>query len=387
MDRRKTTAPADRVRVALRKGHADAIALSFETNLPGRTDLITVRALDRFGYSGARLYLCFPGEASIPFVVKIDDAARIRREFKATKSVQVHFADIDAYEPVFRDGLGALLYKHKGGATEGQIDRSAELQKLVFGERVRRDGLAVRFRVSAQKLRRIFESLYGSTLELPRNASRPRRFTIDEEYQLALRLTYANPVAESLLGNDVGARRLKYLNTEILNPRAFIEDARHRTIEGAVGPVHGDLHASNVIIDATGGVHLIDFAKASTNGHLLKDYALMECSLRFLVFPHHVNLEEQEQVDRQLLDEDGGTRLRSYSGGSMAQHYQRLGEALDVVRHFARKALGNEKFDQYLLSLYVILYGNLGFPAFNRHVALRALGLIADRLMQSGQRH
>ncbi len=381
MDRtRKTASPADRVRVDLERGHAEGIAQSFSSNLFDTSRIITVRALDRFGYSGARLYLCLLGEASIPFVVKIDEAARIKREFRATRSVQTHFTDIDAYAPVFNGGLGSLLYKHKGGATEGQIVRSAELQKLVFGERRPRNGAAVQFLVSSKEIRKIFSRLYGSTLENPRSASHPQKFAIREEYQSELRLQYAHPVAESLLGNHSDKVRLKYLNTNILNPRRYIEVAINRTIEGAVGPVHGDLHASNVIIDADGDVHLIDFAKASTEGHVLKDYTLMECSLRFMLFPHHVNLEEQESVDRELLDEDGATRLRSHTGGMMTAHYRRLGESLDVIRHFARRAMGNRKFDEYLLSLYVILYGNLGFPAYNRHVALRALGLIAERL-------
>jgi aminoglycoside phosphotransferase (APT) family kinase protein len=59
-------------------------------------------------------------------------------------------------------------------------------------------------------------------------------------------------------------------------------------IEGACGPVHGDLHPKNIVLDKQMQPSIIDFGWAQRQGHLVRDYALMEVNLRAMTLPSHV---------------------------------------------------------------------------------------------------
>src|SRR6185369_17173739 len=116
------------------------------------------------------------------------------------------------------------------------------------------------------------------------------------------RREFSDPTIRCILSRGATEPRLAFLGAEIANPLVVIEQLQRTTTNGAtLTPVHGDLHPSNVMVSDHGECHLIDFAKARKRAHSLKDYALMECSLRFMLFPHHVNIEEQLTADTMLL--------------------------------------------------------------------------------------
>lgn len=55
------------------------------------------------------------------------------------------------------------------------------------------------------------------------------------------------------------------------------------------GPVHGDLHPKNVVIDRNLRVNVIDYGWASRSGHIIKDYVLMEANLRAITLSSHAD--------------------------------------------------------------------------------------------------
>jgi serine/threonine protein kinase len=50
------------------------------------------------------------------------------------------------------------------------------------------------------------------------------------------------------------------------------------------GPIHGDLHAQNILFDEDDRIHLIDFGWTSDRWKAI-DFLMLECSLKFLVAP------------------------------------------------------------------------------------------------------
>ena len=50
-----------------------------------------------------------------------------------------------------------------------------------------------------------------------------------------------------------------------------------------VGAIHGDLHPRNIVYDHKDSPRIIDFGWAAQETHIAKDFALMECNLRFMV--------------------------------------------------------------------------------------------------------
>lgn len=49
------------------------------------------------------------------------------------------------------------------------------------------------------------------------------------------------------------------------------------------GGVHGDLHPRNIIFSEAAAPHIIDFGWAAEDTHIVKDFVLLECNLRFMV--------------------------------------------------------------------------------------------------------
>jgi hypothetical protein len=128
--------------------------------------------------------------------------------------------------------------------------------------------------------------------------------------------------------------------------------------------------------------HLIDFSWANRHGHLLKDFVLMENSLRFMLFPRYLSVEDQLKCDLALLKEDGCRSVAaiSFSSSEARRAFRRLAHAVQVIRTAARNC-AYEGFDLYLAAQFLVLYGLLAYDSYNFLVALRALGLIGAKVI------
>jgi hypothetical protein len=62
------------------------------------------------------------------------------------------------------------------------------------------------------------------------------------------------------------------------------------SFNACAGPVHGDLHPKNVVIDRNQRVNVIDYGWASPSGHIIKDYVLMEANLRAITLSSHADV-------------------------------------------------------------------------------------------------
>lgn len=87
-------------------------------------------------------------------------------------------------------------------------------------------------------------------------------------------------VSELLPDFDLRQRMIPGVTADSLlpNPLSIYDEVLERTISGTISRIHGDLHASNILLGQRDIACLIDFAQAR-NGHTLFDWACLECSL------------------------------------------------------------------------------------------------------------
>ncbi|MGA2876689.1 MAG: hypothetical protein ABSE82_14290 [Nitrososphaerales archaeon] len=345
---------------------------------------IKVRELGRVGKSGARLLLCRLARGS-PLVAKLHKREdKIKQEYRAMRNVRNLFArDIDTrFKAICRSGDGVLLYWHQGGVADEQIEDAKVLNEIVY--EYDDDGAA--FDVDDDTITHYFHKVFGrfASARAPRIVKR-RDICFKIEYKDYIREPKARKILSSILGVDETSQGADVFGTPICNPLWFIgQPCFDMPYKVKKGPVHGDLHANNVIVDADGDVHLIDFAWAANSRHVLVDYVLMENSLRFLLFPHHVNPDLQLLADTLLLKFDGAKELAKVNWNChLVDHYRRLGLILTEVRSQARPYLasqGDDGFLEYLATQFLILFGQVSYPDYNQLMGVRALGLIANEL-------
>lgn len=335
---------------------------------------VSVRELGRYGDSGARLLLCSLAGGR-PYVVKIHRRAKIKREHHALSGVRNYFTDSDGPTRLTLDGSrGALLYLYRGAESTTHISNSPVLCDRVYQIQ----------KFSDRHIRQTFARIWERCANARGIATR-HQFIMQRDYTWYTRKQAAEPILTSVYGRHHQKVNFNFIGADITNPILFIDNRCFgEAREGWIGPVHGDLHANNVMLDKHGGVFLIDFAWACPSRHVLVDYVLMECSLRFLLFPHHVNLEEQLKVDTLLLKQDGASRLIRWASGSPLEHYyRRLGIMLNHIRTEATQFCvrgGDAGFLEYLAAQFLVLFGQMSYKTFNRHVGARVLGLIARKL-------
>jgi hypothetical protein len=338
----------------------------------------------RFGFSGARLLLVYfkkqPG--GLPFLLKVAEFKKAKDEHIATKILESDVQDARfAVDCVFsavdsKEKWGALLYEHRGA------DRPAE----AAAPRVLRD-LVYDAKLSIGDLRLILTKVFDRLDNAHSNYSLKKR-SLTPHFKRYFRNHVARGKICGVLGQDANRNEITFLGARIYNPLKYL-NSLPRYANLAVARVHGDLHPDNIVIDRDQIPHLIDFAWAHRSRDVLVDFALLENSVRFMAFAFAgaINLSDQLNVDRALLDENGFKQIRSLNLASPARRkdYARLGCVIGVIRKRARTLLGNQfSMQRYLLTQFILLYGLLRYKDYEIYIGTRALGLIAARLRKIG---
>ena len=288
-----------------------------------------VTQLGRVGYTGARLFKCHVKNGRV-FVVKVDTQNSIEEEAAAIAGINPYYdAGLLNPQPVVCDDLAALLYKYMGGTNVARAAQVKEFHEIAF------DIVAIDDASVGQLMKNVYSQLQHS------GSGGIEQIAYVDEYHKYLRSHRSKDAMQSFLKQDFQQERFDFHKTNIVNPSHFVQDPRFRSPTNMRrGPVHGDLHPKNVMVDPAGNVYLIDFAWAKNIAHRLKDYVLMECSLRFMLFPPRVNLDEQLAVDQVLLSADGTQSVSDITKEStLADHYRRLATLVGEIRASALPVL------------------------------------------------
>ena len=125
---------------------------------------------------------------------------------------------------------------------------------------------------------------------------------------------------------------------------------------------------------------------ARNRAHYLKDFVLLENSIRFMIFPPYVDLRDQLRVDKAFLEEKGYEDVAQMTlpKNLTKMAYKRLARMVGVIRRAAQKVGGKAfSFDEYLAAQFLMLYGLMKFPEYHKPAALRALGMIGGRVAKT----
>ena len=90
-------------------------------------------------------------------------------------------------------------------------------------------------------------------------------------------------------------------------------------------------------------------------------------------------------INEWLLEEDGHGKIRTDDDThfKMKRHHRVVTQVTKVIREKAREAAGNGyKFDEYLASTFLVLFGVLRYQSYDPLLAVHARGLMAKRILR-----
>lgn len=341
-------------------------------HLHRETEGASVRPLGRYGYTDSRLYLvyCAPGDRGMPFVVKTDRRSVIKREADGVSRLRTYFP----------------------GALTAQIFPSPSEPEAIIYPLVSVDGTEFVVELSelvflpphAQQLGRpssseLLTAAYESCKQA--HAGPSRSIVFGEEYHRYLRESPERLLTDPLPELFQDSSTVEIYGQTLRDPRRILEAARRVELEVMTCAVHGDLHPNNVLFGLKFAPVLIDYAWGQLRGHFIKDYVLMECSLRFLLTPRLLQPNIMMQLDDALLDEEGYEAVASLdASGRTAQVLKETADLVSVIRTQCRQRHREYRFEEYLLAQYFVLMGAMRLLDYQEFRTLRYLCCLADRL-------
>lgn len=170
----------------------------------------------------------------------------------------------------------------------------------------------------------------------------------------------------------------------VYNPVCILENLESRKFEICVGAIHGDLHPRNIVFSYDRASHIIDFGWASKEAHIAKDFALLECNLRFMMLRPDI----PENCLKALVDwvpfhnEFSETRYEYIDG--IARIIKKLHQI--AKDHFPNISKPEFWTKEYVVPLFLVALGLLKPKVFaschNRNAAILTVEKLADHIGQ-----
>jgi hypothetical protein len=343
-------------------------------------DKIFLKPLERIGTRATKMFIVNFQKGSNKtcfFILKIYKEKEIRTEydrwFKYIHGMIPPISLLD--EPKYINGLGAILYNHTGGFTQEQIAKSMEFNDLLISNKY-----------PIKKKLKILDLLYDKEMnQINKYAKIGSCSSLKKEYNDYLHPRTSEKIMNSLLESVKDNEYFDLYGYKIYNPLKFLNDFRGFRQKTKIKKknLHGDLHPRNIIIDYNFKPRLVDFEWAH-RGHSLKDYVILEASIKFFqikrTFPlnkcldfekHLINFDNFEDIDN-FISEKGDKLLR---------------DSYKLITHIRDKALDfciwkNKKLE-YLCALFLVSYGLFSIPKCYSQFCMGSLGLIAEKLNSS----
>lgn len=339
---------------------------------------VWARSLGRFGYSGARLYVVrvsfdaapFNHQILKPFAVKIASIAKIKKEFLPYPRIgtKLDFQMAHVELPDHQDAaLAVTLHADK----TGQV---TELRDLLFPSDQSTHPIDAFTAAPAT----LFEQLYTKCIDAMHSSHKLSEVSWELDYAVC---DSVHTKVVTRLNGMFGADYVKRSN-----PEGAFKQKMTTTASLLRGEIHGDLHPSNVVLDRDlQKVHLIDFADSVEEGHLLKDFVLMECSVRFHRFPRSVNFTTQRNFDKKFAKCDFAfeSALGQVQNCRLSEHYERLANYVAAIRQAAKTRTEQLRHEWsgtvYRTALFLQLYKQMQYESYG-HSAGEALLQMAKSL-------
>jgi len=338
---------------------------------------VQVQFFPRYGASGAKVILArFAEHGGVPYIIKMANKNDINREWNACSDVKSYFNDAQVAPPKYSGDIGAISYTFHGSTDTTEFN-STELNDLLFKDKN-----------NIEANLKILKNLYETNFDTAYQSANRSKFSWCSEYEWYLRERGADEMIEIAIGSQKDKEKVSLLGFEILNPLFYI-DQLDAVDEGLLGPIHGDLYASNIVLDRNKYPRLIDFCWSKKRGHLLKDFVLMECSLRFMLLPKYLCLDSIIEIDKRLnqcitFDKPELIDNIIKNSKSISFFEYELLQYVKYLRTIAKKTYKDLNFPiHYMKAMYIILYGLLKFHTYSIHRGILTLGLLSDEIYRN----
>jgi Ternary complex associated domain 9 len=358
-----------------------------------------VSRMDRIGLSGAKVYNVRFAKDHL-YISKFGKAGKIKDEFSRIKKMDGIFLDelgSAKFDQV--EKTAGILYPNLMGRDPEEEKAGWELEEAVRS--VIDDNPSRRWRID--QLQKAVEKLYQNTFRTAHGQIKYSEHSLLHWYSKGPKKKYLREEKStdriwSALGRQAGARKgrwkkfVKHAGKKMVNPLWALNKTGKKPQKVAFGPVHGDLHGRNVIFDRDGKSHIIDFAWAERQGHVLVDFVLLENTLRFFLMPKCIHRNDRHVIDEALLNEKGWRTLLSgknwQSSSREVDFIKRTGIVIKAIRQQARRVLAPKakeahckyNFHEYLVSQFFLLYGVMQYSECDFTNALSVLCMIATKL-------
>ena len=234
---------------------------------------ILLRPLGRFGKTSAKLFairIRTKISDSKSFVLKLDSEKNIKREIKNTGSVSAYFNTPEIkFEDYSKDenSIGVIVLE-----SVGDQELKNELEKFYV-------------KYEKKEWKKIEKYIKIAFIKHNPSSKSGKKNTVDFYFKEYLRDNVGIDNIKKYAENGkavLGAENVKW--GELIE---CIDLFLKKEYVLSIGPIHGDLHPSNIIVNTknNNSVSLIDYAWARNNGVSAIDYAMMENSLLYMWAP------------------------------------------------------------------------------------------------------
>lgn len=200
---------------------------------------IHVWGLQRFGYSGARLFevrLDKSGTGA-PYVVKIDTAADIFDEYTALQRATAYFHDAVSQRATTNSQGADAAIIYRLFADSPNAATVTELNDLYAAADNKKNDALV-----CSTLRRLYEEHCRSA----HTPQRTKRILLSSEYRRYLRGSRPDRIPEVF---GTSAASVEVFGSNYPHPSHVLKEVLKLRINARTGFVHGDLHPNNVVLD------------------------------------------------------------------------------------------------------------------------------------------
>jgi CheY-like chemotaxis protein len=347
---------------------SDAQSLLVKPLTPGNSGAAVLKATPFYEFGAAQ-----------PVVVKFGFFRKAHREYQ----------NFNKYVKPFIGGgrstslLNMRLTTHLGGITYSLLgsvgDRFTSFGSFYPG-------------ADASKVKEILNHLFHETCGAwYANPGNLQLHNLTEEYQRMLGFTEEN--LTRALSQVKGVQGTRQLYFDSLGKNAFKNPIMAAAERQFVRPTyscitHGDLNASNILVDDSGLTWLIDF-ETTELGHILRDIAELDTVVRFqLLKPEEASLSERLKMEEALC---GASQFGDVARLESAFQTDNAALAKAFATAVSLRAIAYElvsknptaELDEYYIPLFYYSINALRFlswPGLQRQHALLAASLLADKL-------
>lgn len=191
-----------------------------------------------------------------------------------------------------------------------------------------------------------------------------------------------NNAANEIGISSINESLYEHFNLRLQNIILFLQSVYKDVISIKVGPVHGDLHSQNIVLDTANRICLIDFGWTNYRWQAI-DFIWLECSLKFVVCTPYIKIDDFILVENMLNEYWGRENEIPYNKIQELYHGYEIAKVVSgiaAIRENARdlKVINNQQ--EYLKGLIIMTSSLSTFPQLNRGTLFHSLGANIQKL-------